>query len=201
MEPYLSQDSPYQAYKEQIMEAGRRLWLRGLVAANDGNISCRVAGGYLITASGRSKGFLQPQDILLLDGEGRVCDGNPAPPSIETGLHLALYQARPEVGAVVHAHPPAATAFALAGTDINLNAPDEVKLQLGRVALIPHGEAGSPELARNAAQALAAPDLGAGLLLRHGAVALGQDIMKALFRLEALEQAARIMLAARLLQG
>ena len=187
--------------KQHIIEAGRRLWLRGLVAANDGNISLRLGDGrFLITASGRSKGFLTEADILLIDAAGQVLDGNPAPASIETGLHLAVYAARPETMAVVHAHPPLATAFALTATDINVDAPDELRLQLGRVALISHGEAGSPDLAAKAAAAMSDASCGAGLMLRHGAVSLGADLTRALFRMEALEQTAKIMLAARLLR-
>ena len=98
---------------------------------------------------------------------------------------------------MVHAHPPLATAFALTGQDMERNAPDEVKLQLGRVAMAEYGAAGSPELAENAAAA--APGAGAVLLRRHGALTLGRDLEQALFRMEALEQAAKMLLAARLL--
>lgn len=181
-----------------IIETGRRLWQRGLVAASDGNISCRLEEDrFLITPSGVAKGFLREEDLLLVDGAGRVLSGA-GRPSIETGLHLAVYRARPEVGAVVHAHPPLATAFALTEADFGQDAPDEVKLQLGKVTMAAYGEAGSEALAQNAAAALRDSDV--CLLLRHGAVTVGADPERALFRMESLEQAARMMLAARLLR-
>ena len=183
--------------RDFMLELGRRLWQRGLVAGGDGNISCRLSDGrFLITRSGVSKGFMTPADLLLVDGEGRVLEGE-GRPSMETGMHLAIYAARPDAGAVVHAHPPLATAFVLAGRELNENAPDEVKLQLGWVAVAEYGEAGSPRLARNAAAAATGADT--VLLQRHGAVTLGTDLIHALYRMEALEQAAKMMLAARLL--
>lgn len=185
--------------KQEIVEAGRRLWQRGLVAASDGNISCRLGEeAVLITPSGAAKGFLHPEDLLLLDDEGRVLAGA-GRPSMETAMHLAVYRQRPDVQALVHAHPPLATAFALAGQDMNAGAPDEVKLQLGQIVLAEYGEAGSGTLAQNAAAA-AKSGACAVLLARHGALTLGESIMQALFRMEALEQAAKMLLAARLLQ-
>ncbi len=184
--------------KEQIVEAGRRLWLRGLVAASDGNISCRLEDGtFMITKSGVAKGFLTPDDLLRVDEDGRVLAGN-GRPSIETALHLAVYKVRPEAQALVHAHPPLTTAFTLTGRDMNEDAPDEVKLQLGRIAVAAYGEAGSLTLAQNVAKA-AQSGANAILLSRHGALTAGDGVMKALFRMEALEQAAKTMLAARLL--
>lgn len=103
----------YQQEKQLIIEIGRRLWLRGMVAANDGNISCRVPGGYLITRSGISKGFMSEEDILLLDSQGCPLNDGPGQPSSETAMHLGIYQSRPQTGAIIHAHPPYATAFAL----------------------------------------------------------------------------------------
>ena len=182
-----------------IVEAGRRLWQRGLVAASDGNISCRLDDGtFLITPSGVAKGFLSEDDILVVDAEGRVLSGQ-AKPSIETGMHLAVYRVRPEVEALVHAHPPLTTAFTLTERDMNEDAPDEVKLQLGRIVRAKYGEAGSAELAQNVAEA-AAGGADAVLLSRHGALTTGADPLRALFRMESLEQAAKTMLAARLLK-
>ena len=184
--------------KALMIEAGRRLWQRGLIAASDGNISCRVAEGFLITPSGLAKGFLTEEDLLLVDERGRVLAGSRRP-SIETGMHLAVYRACPEAQALVHAHPPLTTAFTLTGQDMNEDAPDEVKLQLGSIAVAAYGEAGSAELAQNVARA-AQSGANAVLLSRHGALTAGDGVMKALFRMEALEQAAKTMLAARLLR-
>ena len=185
--------------KEEIIEAGRRLYQRGLVAANDGNLSCRLPdGSFFITASGVSKGFLQPEDLLLVDAAGHPLFAGAQRPSIETGMHLAVYAACPKAAAIIHAHPPFATAFALAGLDMNENAPDEVRLQLGRVPTFAYGEAGSPELARHVAEGITGHCC--GLLARHGAITLGDSVGQALFRMEALEHAARIMVYARQLR-
>lgn len=184
----------YAAEIAALLEAGRRLYARGMVAANDGNLSCRVEQGFLITASGVSKGFLQPADILLLDAAGTVIAGT-GRPSSETALHLAIYAARPEVGAVVHAHPPYATAFALAGQTLAESGLDEVRMQLGEVPLIPHAAPGSLDLARAVARGLGGGK--AALLARHGAVTVGAAPEQALYRMEALEQAAAIIWLAK----
>ena len=188
----------YQKEREQIIEVGRRLWQRGMVAANDGNISCRVAGGYLITASGVSKGFLDDNDILFLDENGHPVSDGPLHPSSETAMHLSIYEARPHTGAIIHAHPPYATAFALSGVDINQARLEELRIQLGEVALIPYAPAGTRELAAAASQGMA--DKRAGLLLHHGAIAAGNGLSEAFYRIEALEQAAKIVYLARQLE-
>lgn len=188
-------NSNFQREKELIIEIGRRLWQRGMVAANDGNISCRVAGGYLITGSGVSKGFLGEQDILFLDQQGLAVSDGPIKPSSETAMHLAIYHSRPHTGAIVHAHPPYATAFALAGADLNRAGLEELRIQLGEVGLIPYAPAGSEQLAQQVAAAMV--QRRAGLLERHGAVTAGADLQQALYRMEALEQAAKIAFLAR----
>ena len=185
----------YQQEKQLIIEIGRRLWLRGMVAANDGNISCRVPGGYLITRSGISKGFMSEEDILLLDSQGCPLSDGPGQPSSETAMHLGIYQSRPQTGAIVHAHPPYATAFALAEADINQAQLEELRIQLGEVAMISYAPAGTSELAQAASTAMA--DKRAGLLLRHGAITVGANLMEALYRIEALEQAAKIVFLSR----
>ncbi len=181
-----------------IIETGRRMWQRGLVAANDGNISCRVAEGFLITRSGVSKGFLAEEDILLLDGSGAPLLPTAGKPSMETSLHLAIYAARPEIGAVVHSHAPHATAFTLAGADINAWQLEDLRVQLGQVAAIPYAPAGSGELARLTAAGMRQAK--AGLMARHGAVTVGRDLTEAYYRMEALEQAATIILCSLSLQ-
>ena len=185
----------YRQEKQLIIEAGRRLWQRGMVAANDGNISCRVPGGYLITRSGVSKGFMSEADILVLDEQGKTLGDGPGQPSSETAMHLGIYPARPHTGAIVHAHPPYATAFALAGVDINQAQLEELRIQLGQVAMIAYAPAGTAELAQAASAAMA--DKRAGLLLRHGAIAAGADLNEAFYRLEALEQAAKVIWLSR----
>ncbi len=181
-----------------VVEAGRRLWLRGMVAANDGNISIRLGGGrFLSTPTGRSKGFLEPHDLVLTDGEGRVLrDGRP---TSELGMHLAIYRARPDAGAVVHAHPPAATAFAAAGLALEDCLLAEAALVLGKVPVVPFEAPGSDDLARRAAEQARQCDV--FLLGNHGAVALGQDLQEAYFKMETLEHAATVALHVRQLGG
>ena len=189
---------------QRLIEAGRRLYQAGLVAASDGNLSCRLSdGSFLITASGRAKGFLPEADILHLSAEGKalshVESALPSRPSTEIAMHRAIYDVRPDITSIIHAHPPFATAFALVDADLNENAPDEVQLQLGKVLTAPYAPAGSTQLAAGAAAELT--DGGYVLLLaRHGAVCLGGTIEQALFRMEALEHAAKISAFSRMLR-
>jgi len=180
--------------KDMIIDIGRRLWQRGMVAANDGNISCRIEAGFLITRSGVSKGFLAQDDILFLDLEGRAKEHGPKP-SVETGLHLRIYETCPQVAAIVHAHPPYATAFSLIDADINDCPLEELRIQLGSVPCIAYAQAGSEELAE--VVALQMRHARAGLMRRHGAIAVGCNLIEALYRMEALEQAAKIAFIAK----
>lgn len=104
--------------KREICEVGRRMYERGFVAANDGNISYRLGDGrFLCTPTGVSKGFLKPADIAVVDDQGNQISGA-KPRTSEIKLHLQIYAELPEINAVAHAHPPHATAFAVAGIDI-----------------------------------------------------------------------------------
>jgi L-fuculose-phosphate aldolase len=180
--------------KEQMIEVGRRLWQRGMVAANDGNLSCRLGEGFLISRSGVSKGFLFPDDIIELDSSWTKLAGS-GNVSSEFQLHQAIFAAYPEVKAIVHAHPPYATAYALSEADLNDCPLEEIRIQLGVVARLPYAPAGSREVAELAAAGMAGARV--GLMLRHGAVAVGVDLMEAYLRMEALEQAAKIAWLAR----
>ncbi len=180
-----------------ICEAGRRLSERGLIAGTEGNISARCGVNLLVTPAGRAKGDLAPQDLVEVDPAGRVRGSGV--PSSELGLHLAVLAARPDVGAVVHAHPPAATGFAAAGQALDDDVLPELLAQFGSVPLVPYGAPGSPELGERVGPYLAGHD--ALLLANHGAVTFGTDVEEAERRMESLEQGARILLAARLLGG
>ena len=206
--------------KKLIIEAGRRLWQRGMVAANDGNISVRLKeGGFLISRSNISKGFMTPADVLLLDKDGALiqqtagspgfcdtdceplldqldlADGGKGVPSVETRLHLAIYALCPDVNAIIHSHAPHATAFALGNGDINSFKLEDLRVQLGEVVNIPYSPAGTLELAARTAQAM--KGAAAGLMANHGAVTVGNDLRQAYYRMEALEQAARIIILSR----
>ncbi len=173
-----------------ICEVGRRLLAAGLVAGNDGNISVRLsADEVLLTPTGVSKGELIPADLVLVDMRGQVLEGRCRPTS-EWALHLAVYQAAPEIGAVIHAHAPYATAFALAGRTLRGSRLAEVTECLGEIPLAGFAPPGSRELAEGAAEAAAAHN---GVLLEaHGPVTWGETLRQALYRMEELELACKI---------
>lgn len=177
-----------------IVRACRRLDARGLIAGLDGNVSLRLVDGtVLVTPAGRPKHELDEAAIVHCDAAGSVIAGGR--PSSEFGMHLALYAARPDVGAVVHAHPPTATGFAVAGETIASDVLPEVIFQVGEVALVPFALPGTGALAE--ALAPFARDHDAFLLANHGATTVGRTLDDALQRMESLEHAARILLAAR----
>lgn len=178
----------------EIMEVGRRLLLGGLIAGHDGNISVRLnEQEILVTPAGRSKGDLQPAELLLVDMEGRMAPNAAAvglKPTSELPMHLAIYQQNPQVRAVVHAHSPFATAFAAAGRTLQGSALPEVTECLGNVPLLPFAKPGTQELA--AAVGEAAKLRRAALLAAHGSVAWGADLRQAYYRIEELELACKI---------
>ncbi len=185
--------------RQELVAFARLAWERGLCPASDGNLSLRLADGrVLITPSGSAKGFLRPEDLLEVDQEGRVLAGA-GRPSAELGLHLAVYRAHPEARAVLHAHPPLATAVTLAGLDLDLSGLPEALHSLGAAPTAPYATPGSPELVAAVEPYL--PGRRAILLAHHGSLAWGPDLLTAFARSEKLEHAARVMLAARSLGG
>lgn len=164
-----------------IVVAGRRLGARGLIAAGEGNLSVRTADDrLLITASGLRKDELAPADLLVVGvraGDLALRSSTGARPSSDIAIHRAIYAARPDVLAVVHAHLPAAMALTLVGEMPDPAVLPETALLLPRLPFVPFAEAGSEELAAAVAAALAhgpGPLPGAALLERHGAVAVGE---------------------------
>ena len=192
----------YETQRRLICELGRRMWDKGWVAANDGNLSRRLGEGlFLVTPAGVSKGFLTPDMLLVVDAEGRCAGGNPSSfrPSSETPLHLECYRRRSDVGGVCHAHPPAATAFACARLGLDAPILGETVMALGTVPCAPYGRTGTQELPRNAGPLLEGHD--AVLLANHGALTVGKDLEEAYYRLEILEHTAQIHLNVRALGG
>jgi L-fuculose-phosphate aldolase len=183
--------------RQQIVEYGRLIHAAGLVAASDGNLSVRLPDrSILITPTGVSLGQLTADGLARLAPDGERLTDGPAPSS-EFRLHLAAYAVRPDVAAVIHAHPPHANAFTFAGVPFPADAVPEVALTLGR---IPVGRFAIPASAESAA--VAAGLLGehdAILLARHGSVTLGTTLDEAFAKLEKLEHTARTLLAAQLL--
>ena len=184
--------------RREIVEIGRRLWDRGYVAANDGNISARLGGRILVTPTGLSKGFLSPSDIVVVSESGVKLSGR-ADPTSELPMHLAVYSARTDVDAVVHAHPPKATGFAVAGVPLAQCVLPEVILTLGKVPLAGYATPSTEEVARSICEFI--PRFNAILLSNHGALTLGRDLSQAYFRMETVEHFAEITLAARALGG
>jgi L-fuculose-phosphate aldolase len=177
-----------------IVEVGRRLYARGLISGNEGNISCREGERILITPAGVCKGFLAPGDVVVADPQGRKLEGT-GRVSTETLMHTAVYARRPDVRAIVHAHPPTATAFAVAGIPLDRPLIAEAVVTLGAVPVIPYGTPSTTELASHVAQAIC--DAHALLLSNHGALAVGDSLLRAWERMETLEQLARISLIVR----
>ncbi len=182
---------------ETIVEVGRRLYEKGFVAANDGNISVLTADGCILaTPSGVSKGFMTEAMLVKLDLEGKVVSGK-LKPSSEIKMHLRLYRELPEIGAVVHAHPPKATTLAAAGIPIDRAYIQEAVVLLGVVPVVPFALPGSEALAESVAPYCR--DYNALLLEHHGAVTWGPDAIHALYRMESVEYNAGIYMNMRAL--
>jgi len=175
----------------------RQLAERGLIAGQDGNLAVRLGPDrVLVTPTGVIKALVGPADMVLVDLHGRKRRGRHNPTS-ELDLHLRILTRRPDVGAVVHAHPPVATGFAVAGQDFHILVLPELILQCGEVPLVPYGTSGTPELGDRLEPHLAGHQ--AWLLANHGAVTVGATLDAAWIRMESLEHAARIIFAARAL--
>lgn len=180
-----------------VIHVGKRMYERGYVASNDGNLSVRLSEDrLLITMTGVSKGFLTPEKLVIVDYDGRVISGDYAPSS-EMKMHLMVYRERPDVHAVAHAHPPTATGFAVAGENLPDTLLPEVIVSLGFVPIAPYGTPGTMELVESLRQYVREYD--AVLLENHGALTLGPDIVAAYHKMETMEHCARIALVARML--
>ena len=183
--------------RADIVEVGRRLWERGYVASNDGNISVRLDDTRLITTpKSVSKGFMTPDMMVITDLEGRKISGV-REPSSELKMHLEVYRNRPDARAVVHAHPPTATGFAVAGIALDRAVLAEVITTLGSIPIAEYATPSTEELPAAVRKYVKAHD---GLLLaNHGALALAGDVMSAYYRMETIEHFAKISLVARTL--
>lgn len=182
-----------------MVEIGRLLWLRGLVGATEGNISCRLDDQrFLCTPSGKSKGHLTVDELVVIDAQGAPVRGE-LQPSSEIKVHLNAYAHRPDVRAVVHAHPLTATAFALAHRPIPGGLVPEGEVIIGPIALCPFGMPGTHDLPATMNAFLPTHDT--FLLSNHGAVALGGSLDDAYWRMETLERVAQVYRDALLLGG
>ena len=185
------------ALRADIVEVGRRMYARGYTASNDGNISVRLGSDRLLmTPKGVCKGFMTPDVMCITDLDGRKLQGD-RDPSSEMLMHLEVYRQRPDVQAVVHAHPPTATGFAVAGIPLDRAVLAEVLTTLGSIPIAEYATPSTRELPEAVRKYIKAHD---GMLLaNHGALTVGADLYSAYFKMETVEHFAKISLVARLL--
>src|SRR5438093_2961572 len=183
--------------RADIVEVGRRMYARGYTASNDGNISVRLsADRLLMTPKGVCKGFLTPDMLCITDLDGRKIQGERAPSS-EILMHLEVYRQRKDVQAVVHAHPPTATGFAVAGIPLTRPVLAEVLTTLGSIPIAEYATPSTQELPDAVRKYIKAHD---GMLLaNHGALTVGGDLYSAYYKMETIEHFAKISLVARML--
>lgn len=181
------------AVREEICEIGRRMYGRRMVAANDGNISVRLSENELIcTPTGVSKGFMKPEQLCKLDLTGKVLEAAEGfGPSSEVKMHLRVYEKRPDITAVVHAHPVFATSFAVMGKALDVSLMPEVIVNFGKVPLAPYGTPSTAEIPDAIEPYL--KDYQAVLLESHGALTWAKDLQTAYMKLESVEFYAELL--------
>lgn len=187
--------------RELICEIGHRLWSLGFVAANDGNISVKLdEKTILATPTGVSKSLLKPEMIVKTDYDGNVIEAEAGyKPSSELPMHLICYKERPDINAVVHAHPPTATGFAIANIPLDDYTMPEAIIFIGSVPIAKYGTPSTLEVPEAIRPYLNEHD--AILMQNHGAITVGVDLMTAYYRMETLEHFAKVSLVARQLGG
>lgn len=191
----------YMEIREQICDVCHKMWQLGWVAANDGNVTVKLEDGtFLATPTGISKSFITPEKLVHINAEGEVIDGpEGAKPSSEIKMHLRCYKEREDVGAVVHAHPPTATGFAVANLPMDRYTMIETVVAVGAIPIAPYGTPSTYEVPESIAPYLSEHDV--ILLQNHGALTVGNDLITAYYRMETLELYAKISLTAHLLGG
>jgi L-fuculose-phosphate aldolase len=188
----------HEKLKEDLCEAGRRLYANGFIAAMEGNLSIRVGENEVIgTPAGVCKGYLSADMLVTCDMDGKEISSGRI--STEIQMHLTVYRARPDVKAVVHAHPPKCTGFAVAGVPLNRAVLAEVVVTLGCIPLADYATPSTKELAESVDRLVRMSD---GVLLsNHGALTVGRDIFDAYYKMEVIEHFAEITLISRQLGG
>ena len=192
----------YEDIKDKMVEVCRKMWQKGWVAANDGNVTVKVGENrFLATRTGISKYEITREHIGLIDGDYNIIEKPTEDwrPSSEVKMHLKCYHDRPDVGAVVHAHPPVATGFACAHVPLDDYCMIETVIAVGSVPLTPYGTPSTFEVPEAIEPYL--PEHDVMLLTNHGALTVGADLTTAYYRMETLELQAQISLVARLLGG
>lgn len=185
-------------YKKEVAYFMRRLYSKNLTTTSGGNISCRPDDdSLLITPSATDKGRMKSDQIIVMTMKGTIRKST-LKPSIETGMHIAIYKKRPDIKAIVHAHPPVASAFTALHRSINCTLTSEARAILGVPRLAPYALMGTPLLAEIVADH--ALDAGVILLENHGIICLGNTLLEAFDRMEVLEAAAKMTLITELLK-
>ena len=186
-------------FRQALVEVCARMYSRGTIVALDGNVSCRLPHGtFLTTPKGVCKGDLAPEMLVIVDAKGKSVSGGE--PTSELKLHLEVYKQRPDVEAVVHGHPPLATAFSVAGVPLAGCIIPEVVLTLGeQIPVAAYGTPSTEELPQSISELVKHHD--AILLDRHGSVTVGKTVWDAYFKLEKLEYAAQVTLTSKQLTG
>ena len=176
--------------KAGILEVGRRMYAKNFVASNDGNISCKVSDNTVwCTPTGVSKGYMTDEMLVLMDLDGNVLRGT-FKPSSEMKMHLRVYKENPSVKAVVHAHPPVATSYAIAGIALNQAILTEAVMGIGEIPLAPYAMPGTQEVPDSIAPFVKTHN--GCLLANHGALTWGKDVMEAWMRMESVEYYATV---------
>ena len=190
-----------QEIKELICDVCHKMWQLGWVAANDDNISVKMEDGtFWITPSGISKSFITPEKLIRVNEAMEKLEGAEGlVPSSEIKMHMRCYQEREDVGAVVHAHPPTATGYAVANKPLDEYSMIETVIAIGSIPVTPFGTPSTYEVPEAIAPYLAQHDV--LLLQNHGALTVGCDLITAYYRMETLELFAKISLNAHLLGG
>ncbi len=191
----------YKSIREEICETGKMLWQLGYTASNDGNISVKVDNDrILITPTGISKGRMKPDMLVVVNGKGEVIlSYDDYAPTTEIQMHLRIYKDRPDVKAVVHAHPPTATGFAVAHVPLDKYTMPEAIVSVGTVPLAEFGAPFTDQTQESISKLLPAHD--AVLIANHGVVTMAEKLSVAYYRMETIEQYAKVTLIARLLGG
>lgn len=190
-----------EAIKQEICDIGKRIYNRGMVASNDGNISVKISEHeFLCTPTGVSKGFMTPEYICKVDENGQVLQANGNfRPSSEIKMHMRVYRERPDVQSVVHAHPMYATAFAIAGIPLTQPIMPEAVIALGSVPIAEYGTPSTNEIPDAVSKYL--PYFDAVLLANHGALSYGESLLNAYHKMESLEFYAQLLFLSLQLGG
>ena len=191
----------YQETRDAICDVCHKMWQQGWVAANDGNVSVRLDENLImVTPTGVSKSFITPQMLVIADMNGNIIESESGRKySSEFKMHLKCYKDREDVNAVVHAHPPVATGYAVAGIPLDDYSMIETVIAIGSVPVTPFGTPSTDEVPKAIEPYLPYHDV--LLLANHGALTIGADLITAYYRMETLELFAKISLNARLLGG